>query len=68
MSMRDWIERTNKFLDSNSLDILPNAGNVSHEEAIKKAEKEYDTFRVEQDKLYISNFDKMMGKLKNKPK
>jgi hypothetical protein len=34
MSMNDWLTRTNKFLESNSLYILPNAGNISHEEAI----------------------------------
>ncbi len=37
MNMNDWLERTNKFLDSNSLDVLPNAGNISHEQAIEKA-------------------------------
>lgn len=30
MNMNDWLERTNKFLESNSLDVLPNAGKISH--------------------------------------
>jgi hypothetical protein len=34
MNMNDWLERTNKFLESNSLAILPNAGKISHDEAI----------------------------------
>ncbi|MGA9638571.1 virulence RhuM family protein, partial [Flavobacterium sp.] len=47
--MKDWLERTNKFLDSNSLDILPNAGKISHEKAVEKAHQEYDSFRIKQD-------------------
>ncbi|GHV12546.1 hypothetical protein FACS1894162_8590 [Bacteroidia bacterium] len=64
MTMNDWLERTNKFLESNSLDILPNAGNISHNQAVEKAEKEYEAFRIEQDKRYISNFDEVMKQLK----
>jgi len=63
LKMVDWIERTNKFLESNSLDVLPNAGKISHEKAIVKAKREYEVFRIEQDKRYISNFDEIMQKL-----
>ena len=42
MNMNDWIGRTNKFLESNSLDVLPNVGKISHGEAIKKAFDEYE--------------------------
>lgn len=66
MNMNDWLERTNKFLDSNSLDILPNAGNISHEQAIEKANKEFEHFRIEQDKKYISDLDKEVKKISNK--
>jgi len=66
MNMSDWLERTNKFLDSNNLDILPNAGNVSHEQAIEKAHREYEQFRIEQDKKYISDLDKEMKKINRK--
>ena len=59
-------ERTNKFLDSNSLDILPNAGKISHDQAIDKATAEYEQFRIEQDKNYISDLDKALKKLQNK--
>ena len=34
MNMKDWLERTNKFFESNSLDVLPNTGKISHEQAI----------------------------------
>ncbi|MDD5456434.1 MAG: virulence RhuM family protein [Candidatus Margulisbacteria bacterium] len=64
MNMKDWLERTNKFLESNSLDVLPDAGKVSHEQALEKAEIEYNSFRIDQDKKYISEFDKHIKKLK----
>ena len=64
MNMNDWLERTNKFLDSNSLDILPNAGQISHEQAIDKANAEYEQFRITQDQKYISDLDAELAKLK----
>lgn len=64
--MNDWLKRTNKFLDSNNLDILPNAGNISHEQAVEKAHKEYEQFRILQDKNYISDLDKAINKIKKK--
>jgi hypothetical protein len=48
------------------LDVLPNAGYISHEQAVGKAEREYEAFRIEQDKEYISNFDEVMGRLQQK--
>ncbi len=68
MSMKDWIERTNKFLESNSLSVLENAGSISHEQAVEKAEKEFEIFRIEQDKNYISEFDKVVESTKKKKK
>lgn len=64
--MKDWLERTNKFLDGNSLDILPNTGKISHDKAVEKAHQEYDFFRIEQDKNYISDLDNLMKKLDSK--
>ena len=58
MNMKDWLERTNKFLESNSLDVLPNAGIISHEQAVEKAHQEYDHFRIEQDKNYLSDLER----------
>ncbi|MDA3954729.1 MAG: virulence RhuM family protein [Bacteroidales bacterium] len=66
MNMKDWLERTNKFLESNSLDILPNAGNISHEQAVEKAHQEFEQFRIEQDKKYISDLDKEIKKISKK--
>lgn len=63
MTMNDWLERTNKFLDSNNLDILPNAGKISNIQAIEKANLEYEKFRIIQDKNYISDLDEIIKKL-----
>jgi hypothetical protein len=45
MHMRDWIERLNDFLKMTGREILSHAGAVSHEEALAKAQAEYDKFR-----------------------
>jgi hypothetical protein len=66
MTMKDWLERSNKFLESNSLDILPNAGNISHEKSLEKAYNEFEQFRIEQDKRYISDLDKEIIRLNKK--
>lgn len=62
MSMKDWLDQTNVFLTNNRRNILEGKGTVSHEQALDKATKEYDVFRVRQDKEYISEFDKEMEK------
>lgn len=62
ISMQDWLNQTDTFLANNRRNILPDKGRVSHETAIKKAEEEYLQFRVQQDKEYISEFDKEMDK------
>ncbi len=58
MSMQDWVEQTNQFLINNRREVLDGKGKISHEAAMKKAEKEYEAFRVKQDKEYISEFDR----------
>lgn len=70
MKMKDWVQRLDAFLQFNEYEILKDAGNVSHEVAKKLAEKEYDMFRVQQDKAFESDFDKAVKKLnakKSKP-
>ena len=58
--MNDWIEKLNAFLKFNGREILHNAGKISHEVAKELAYKEYDKFKIKQDKLYNSDFDKFM--------
>lgn len=66
LNMADWLQRTNKFLESNSLELLPNAGNISHQQAIDKAHLEYEAFRIIQDKNYLSDLDKEIKKITKK--
>lgn len=62
MSMKDWLDQTNVFLTNNRRKVLEGKGIISHEQALDKATKEYEIFRVRQDKEYISAFDKEMEK------
>jgi hypothetical protein len=66
MKMSDWLTRTNKFLESNTLEILPNAGTISHEQVVEKAHAEFEEFRIQQDKKYISDLDKEIKKIMKK--
>lgn len=58
MSMQDWVEQTNQFLRNNRREVLEGKGKVSHDMAMKKAEKEYEIFRVKKDQEYVSEFDR----------
>lgn len=68
MKMADWVSRLDAFLQFNEYQILKDAGKVSHEVALKLAEKEYDKFRVIQDHNFESDFDKEVKKITDKPK
>ena len=62
MSMQDWVVQTNQFLSNNRRKVLDGKGKISHEQAVGKAAKEYDIFRVRQDQEYVSEFDKQTEK------
>ena len=49
--------RIDKFLLADDLDVLKNAGKISHEIACDKALTEFEKYRAKQDKLYKSDFD-----------
>jgi hypothetical protein len=68
MTMKDWIEKLDAFLKFNDYEVLKDAGKISHEEAISHAEKEFDKFRIIQDKNFESDFDKEVKKLTTKRK
>lgn len=63
MKMRDWGERLDAFLQFNEQEILQDRGKVSHAVALALAEKKYQVFRVEQDRRYESDFDRLVKKL-----
>lgn len=63
MSMADWVKKLDAFLQFNDYAILKDAGKVRHEVAMQLAEREFQKFRVIQDKNYESDFDKFAKKL-----
>ena len=66
MNMKDWVEKLDAFLHFNEREILQDNGNISHEVAVSLAEEEFDKFQIEQDKNYISDFDREVKKLLKK--
>jgi hypothetical protein len=71
MSMTDWVQKLDAFLQFNEYNVLKNAGTISHEIAKKLAEEQFEKFRIDQDRLYESDFDNLSKKLlgsKSKPK
>jgi len=64
MSQDDWEQRLNLFLMAAGRPLLADAGSVSALEAKIHAEREYDKYRVIQDKLYKSAFDKFLDEVK----
>lgn len=58
MTMEDWAKRIDKFLDLTDRPILTDAGHVSAEQAKEYAETEFEKYRVIQDKLFQSDFDR----------
>jgi hypothetical protein len=57
MTMQDWREKLDIFLKYNNYEILENAWKISHEIAKEFAEKEFEEFRILQDKAFESDFD-----------
>jgi hypothetical protein len=60
MTMEDWAKRLDKFLDADDREILNDAGKVTAEIAKAFAETEFEKYRVVQDQLFESDFDKQM--------
>lgn len=67
MKMADWEVRLDAFLQFNEQEILEGKGEVSHAIALALAEDAYAVFRVEQDKKYESDFDRLIKKLPAPP-
>ena len=58
MTMEDWATRIDAYLSSDERPLLPDSGKVSHEFAKQYAETEFEKYRIIQDKLFSSDFDK----------
>ena len=63
MTMEDWAKRIDAYLSSDERPLLDNSGSVSHEETVLHAETEFEKYRIIQDRLFQSNFDRFLGEL-----
>jgi len=66
MKMADWIEFLHNFLELSKYPILQDKGKVIALQAKLKAEKEYEVYRIQQDKDYLSDFDKEIKRITGK--
>ena len=64
MTMNDWVNVLEGYLQLGNHDVLTDAGSISHEEAESKALGEYEKFRKIQDRTILSDFDKFLESLK----
>lgn len=66
MSMEDWAKRLDGFLEFNGNELLIGPGKISAEQAKLHAETEFEKYRIIQDRLYQSDFDKFMSEISDK--
>ena len=68
MTMEDWSKRLDLFLMADDREVLQDAGKITAEIAKTKAETEFEKYRVVQDRLFMSDFDKYMLELEENAK
>ena len=68
MTMEDWARRLDLFLMADEREILQDAGKITAEIAKEKAETEFEKYRVIQDRLYMSDFDRYLLELEENMK
>ena len=62
MTMQNWINTTDDLLKFRRKSVLKNSGTISHQQAMEKAENEYEKYRLIQDQHYISTMDEFYDK------
>ena len=65
MYMNDWKKEVENALTLFHYEVLDGKGKISHKMAVKKAEGEYDKYKIIQDKNYVSDFDKLLKETKD---
>ena len=65
MSMEDWAKRLDGFLEFNGNELLMGTGKVSAEQAKLHAETEFEKYRIIQDRLFMSDYDKYLLELEH---
>ena len=68
MTMEDWSKRLDLFLMADDREVLQDAGKITAEISKAKAETEFEKYRVIQDRLFVSDFDKYMLELEESTK
>lgn len=68
MTMEDWAKRLDLFLMADDREVLQDAGKITAEIAKAKAETEFEKYRVVQDRLFMSDFDRYMLELEENAK
>ena len=63
MTMEDWAKQIDTILAAGGNEVLQTAGSVTAEEAKEHAETEFEKYRIVQDRLFQSDFDKYLGEL-----
>lgn len=66
MTMEDWAKRLDKFLEADDRDILQHSGKITAQMAKNFAENEFEKYRIEQDRLFESDFDKEIKRIDDK--
>jgi hypothetical protein len=69
MTMQDWETRLNRFIEATDREVLQDAGKVTAEIAKAHAESEFEKYRIVQDRLFESDFDRLIKQVEsgNKP-
>jgi len=65
MTMSDWETRLNRFIEATDRDVLQDSGKVTSEIAKAHAESEFEKYRIVQDRLFKSDFDKLLESTKD---
>jgi hypothetical protein len=66
MTMEDWAKYIDRFLTMDDRELLQDNGKVSAEQAKEFAESEFEKYRIVQDRLFMSDFDKEIEGLLDK--
>jgi hypothetical protein len=63
VTMQDWETRLNRFIEATDREVLQDAGRVSAEIARAHAGSEFEKYRIVQDRLFESDFDRLIGQI-----
>jgi hypothetical protein len=63
MTMQDWETRPNRFIEATDRDVLQDAGKVTAEIAKAQTETEFEKYRIVQDRLFESEFDRVIKQI-----